>query len=91
MQEVGEEILEAVCELVNQKLEQYLALSKIIIYRGSVAQTEEIGEALKYPIYYCNVDDRAGKVRRIKELMDGKIQVIVATNALRIGVDLLDI
>jgi superfamily II DNA helicase RecQ len=34
------------------------------------------------------VDDRAGKAKRIKELMEG---VICATNALGLGVDLLDI
>ena len=64
--------MEAVCRLVKQKLEQYPAPSKIVVYRGSVAQTVEIGEALGCPIYYCNVDDRAGKARRIKELMEGK-------------------
>jgi hypothetical protein len=85
------EIVEAVCELVKQKLEQYLAPSKIVVYKGSVAQTVEIGKALECPIYYCNVDDQAGKARRMKELIKGKSRVIAATNALGIRVDLPDI
>jgi superfamily II DNA helicase RecQ len=59
-----------------------------VIYGGSVEQTIEIGEALWCPIYHRSVDDRAGKAKRIKELMEG---VICATNALGLGVDLLDI
>jgi len=51
----------------------------------------EIGEALQCPIYYCHVNDRAGKARRIKELREGKYRVISATNALGLEVDLLDI
>ena len=53
----GETVVEAICGLVKQKLEQYPAPSKIVVYGGSVEQTVEIGEALGCPIYYCNVDD----------------------------------
>jgi hypothetical protein len=42
------------------------------VYSKSVAQTVAIGEAIEYPIYYCNVDDQAGKARQIKELIEGK-------------------
>jgi len=76
---------------VKEKLEQYASPNKIVIYRGSIKQTVEIGEALQCPIYYYYVDDRAGKARRIKELREGKYQVILATNALGLKVDLLDI
>lgn len=61
------------------------------MYSRSVEQTIKIGEALDCPIYHRSVDDRAGKARRMKELMEGKIQVIAATNALGLGVDLPDI
>jgi superfamily II DNA helicase RecQ len=91
VQEVEGEILEAVCRLVKQKLEQYPVLSKIVVYRGNVAQTVEIGEALDCSIYYCNVNNQAGKARQIKELIEGKSQLIAATNVLGIGVDLPDI
>ena len=76
---------------MEEKLEKYAAPSKIIIYGGSVEQTIEIGEALGCPIYHHSVDNRAGKARRMKELMEGKHRVFCATNALGLGVDLLDI
>ena len=83
--------MDAICQLVTQKLEQYLAPNKIVVYGGSVEQTIAIGEALGCPIYHRGVDDRAGKARRMKELMEGKHRVISATNALGLGVDLPDI
>jgi hypothetical protein len=58
--------------LVKRKLEQYLAPSKIVVYGGRIEQTVAIGEALECPIYYYSVDDRAGKARRMKELIEGK-------------------
>ena len=55
VQEVGD-IIEAICQLVEEKLEKYAAPSKIIVYGGSVEQTIEIGEALGCPIYHYSVD-----------------------------------
>ena len=90
--EVEEEtIVEAISQLVAEKLEQYAAPSKIVVYGGSVDQTIEVGEALGCPIYHRNVDSRAGKAQRMKDLMEGKSRVISATNALGLGVDLADI
>lgn len=90
--EVGEEtVVEAICQLVAEKLEQYPAPSKIVVYGGSVDQTVEIGEALECPIYHRNVDNRAGKAERMKDLTEGKCRVISSTNALGLGVDLPDI
>jgi len=91
VQEVEGDTIEAIGQLVEEKLEQYAAPSKIIVYGGSVEQTIAIGEALECPIYHRNVDDRAGKARRMKELMEGKHRVIAATNALGLEVDLPDI
>jgi hypothetical protein len=53
----GETVVEGICQLVERKLEQYLAPSKIIVYSKSVTQTVAIEEAIRCPIYYCNVDD----------------------------------
>src|SRR5450432_3673130 len=89
--EEGETVVEVICQLVKRKLEQYLAPSKIVVYSGSIEQTVAIREVLEYPIYHRNIDDRAGKARRMKELIEGKHQVVCATNALRLGVDILDI
>ena len=91
VQEVEGDTIEVICRLVKEKLEKYAAPSKIIVYCGSVERTIKIGEALGCPIYHRSVDDRAGKARRMKELMEGKHRVICATNALGLGVDLPDI
>src|SRR5271168_1958367 len=50
--EKGETVVEAICQLVEKKLEQYLAPRKIVVYSRSVAQTVAIREALRCPIYY---------------------------------------
>jgi hypothetical protein len=55
--EKGETVVEAICQLVKKKLEQYLACSKIVVYGSSVEQTVEIGEALGCPIYHRSVND----------------------------------
>jgi superfamily II DNA helicase RecQ len=90
VQEVGDTI-EAICQLVKRKLEQYPAPGKIVVYGGSVEQTVAIGEALGCPIYHRGVDNRAGKAKRIKGLMEGKHRVVCATNAIGLGVDIPDI
>ena len=77
--------------MVKEKLEQYTVSSKIIVYSGSVEQTIAIGEALECPIYHCSIDDQAGKARCIKELIEERSLVIIATNTLELRVDLLDI
>jgi len=89
--EKGEAVVEAICRLVKKKLEQYPGPSKIVVYSGSVEQTVAIREALGCPIYHRNVDDRAGKARQMKELIEGRHRVISATNALGLGVDIPDI
>jgi hypothetical protein len=91
VQEVEREIVEEVQQLVEQKLKQYPVLSKIVVYRDSIAQTVEIEETLRCPIYHCSIDDRAEKARYIKDLIEERSRVIAAINALRIEVDLSDI
>ena len=77
--------------MVVEKLEQYIVPSKIVVYSSSINQTIEVGEALGCPIYYYNVDSHARKAQCIKDLIEGKSQVISATNALGLGVDLANI
>src|SRR5450432_3502659 len=91
VQEDEGDVIEVIYQLVKTKLEEYIAPSKIVIYSGSIEQTIEIGEALECPVYYYNIDDRARKARRMKELIEGSSRVIAATNALGLGVDLPDI
>jgi RecQ family ATP-dependent DNA helicase len=92
VQESGEESdVDAVCQLVTEKLEQYPAPGKIIVYSSRVTQAEELAEALDCPVYHRNVDSQIGKARRMREWLQGENRVIVATNALGLGVDIPDI
>jgi superfamily II DNA helicase RecQ len=86
-----EDATETICRLVKEKSEQYPAPAKIVIYGGSVNMTVALGEALGCATYHHQVDSRSGKARRMKELMDGSSRIIVATNALGLGVDIPDI
>lgn len=96
---VGRAIERAVLELVAEKLEQFPAPGKIIIYSSSVKGAESLGEALGCEVYHREVDNRDGKARRLKDWMDGRSccdgvgegRVIVATNALGLGIDVPDI
>ena len=49
--------IKAICRLVEEKLEKYVAPSKIIVYKGSIEKTIEIEEALECPIYHYSVDN----------------------------------
>jgi hypothetical protein len=54
---------------VKQKLKQYPASSKIVVYRKSIAQTVEIEKTLRCLIYHYSVDDQTEKTRHIKDLI----------------------
>jgi superfamily II DNA helicase RecQ len=91
-------ICEAILQLVQQKLEQYPAPAKIIIYCSNIKGAEGLGDVLGCDVYHRNVDSKDGKFRRLdnwRKARDngglGQGRVIVATNALGLGVDVPDI
>lgn len=91
-------IQEEVLDLVKRKLIEYPAPSKIVIYSSSVVGADKLGEALGCEVYHRTVDSQDGKARRLKEWMNGRVReglgqgrVIVATNALGLGIDVPDI
>ena len=59
--EFGREDIAAVCRLVEQKLEEYTAPAKIIIYSRSIITTQEMSSALDCHAYYRDVGDAAIK------------------------------
>jgi RecQ family ATP-dependent DNA helicase len=83
--------IDVVCRVVQEKLEQYAAPGKIIVYSSKVTQAEKLGELLGCPVYHRNVDDHIGKAQRMREWLRGDNRVIVATTALGLGVDIPDI
>lgn len=85
-------------ELVNQKLVEYPWPAKIIIYCQRVEATEAMAEELGCDAYHREVDTRDGKAERLRAWMSGLKRdqygdgrVIVATNALGLGIDVPDI
>jgi superfamily II DNA helicase RecQ len=81
----------AVYRLVEQKLEEYAAPAKIIIYSSSIVTTQEVSSALDCHAYYRDVGDAAVKdeIRKAWESADGR--VVVATNAFGLGINQLDV
>ena len=78
--------------VVHEKLARYNDNSKIIVYSSKIVRAEQLGVLLECPVYHRNVDSRQGKKRRMQAWMSGgQSRVIVATNALGLGVDIPDI
>jgi len=61
---------------------------KVVVYYNTVGKVKRIAEVLSCNIYYYNI---VGKDSMLINFIEGKQQVIVATSALGMGVDILDI
>lgn len=78
-----------ICELVAQLKERYPAPATMIVYCGNTKRAEAIAAALGCDVYHASVDIPAGKDKRITAWMKGEdpYRVIVATNAMGLGID----
>jgi superfamily II DNA helicase RecQ len=76
-----------VVPLVGQKLGQFPA-GKIIVYGASIQRVQEVAAELGCEAYYRDVDDRSEVFQRV---VGASCRVVVATNALGLGIDLPDI
>jgi hypothetical protein len=58
---------DTVCWLIQGKLAQYLAPTKIIVYGRTIKQTTELSQALDCYKYYCEVSDYKKKEEIIEQ------------------------
>jgi len=63
---------------------------RAIVYAGTIDRVERLGKMLGCEVYHSKVDTVAGKTRRLKAWIKGG-GLIVATNALGLGVDVPDV
>ena len=82
---------DAICQLVGEKLEQYAAPAKIIVYGGTIERTQELSKALGCYQYYREVGDRDEKGAIMERWQRGNGRLIVATNAFGLGIDAPDV
>jgi superfamily II DNA helicase RecQ len=84
---------EAVCQLVAEKLEQYPAPVKIIVYSSSIETIKELGskEALNCHTYYADVGSTEEKDQMQQRWGKADGRVIVASNAFGLGINQPDV
>jgi superfamily II DNA helicase RecQ len=71
--------------IISDRLQQYVEdNSRIIVYGGQVENCKQLAEKLDCEAYYADSED---KTSALQNWLDGKKQVIVATNALGLGID----
>jgi superfamily II DNA/RNA helicase len=85
------EEVQAVRGLVAQKLEEYPAPAKVIIYCSSIVGIKELGKELDCPMYYAEVGSEAEKKQIRRRWESGEERVVVASNAFGLGIDQPDV
>jgi Helicase conserved C-terminal domain len=78
---------EMVIRTVQEKLAEYPA-GKIMVYGNSVGRVKQMATALECEAYYRDVDDKNEVFQRV---VGATCRVVVATNALGLGIDIPDI
>lgn len=80
----------AVAEIQAQEEQLARLGGKMIVYARSRAGVEKLAEMIGYPAFHAKMQDR--EKRRILTTFSGEgVQVVVATNALGMGIDIPDI
>lgn len=96
---IEDSLEEAVQKIVEQKLRQYAAPAKIIVYSGTIDAAKRLASRMGCSVFYSQVDTRDGKLALLADWIHGRgpgttdlaRRVIVASNALGLGIDVPDI
>jgi superfamily II DNA helicase RecQ len=83
--------IDAVGEIIRQKLIQYPAPAKIIIYSSSIEMIEEMGVRLGYPMYYAGVGNEKQKAHIQQQWENATQRVAICSNAFGLGIDQPDV
>ena len=84
----AEDIDKKVIEIIGDWLYQYLAEGRAIIYAGRVEHCKRLAESLNCAAYFAGLEDKA---KSLQKWLKGERRVIVATNALGLGIDVPDV
>lgn len=86
--DLAKEVLEeAIARVVEEKKAQYPLPGQVIIYSGTVQQTQDLAAVLGCTSYYRAVGTGREKSAIVQRLTESQEQVFTATNALGLGVD----
>ena len=85
---VAEDIDAEIKNLISIWLQQYSESGRIIVYGGQVEHCKKLAAELGCAAYFAKSED---KTAALQDWLDGKTQVIVATNALGLGIDVPDV
>ena len=85
----GERVEDKVAAEVR-RVERASANSKVVVYYRRVKQAKELAERLGCPVFHSKVDGAEGKARRLKGWAETG-RLMVATNAMGVGLDVADI
>jgi hypothetical protein len=90
--------IEAVRRVLDGRLREYPWPAKMIVYCQSIEQTKAVAAELGCDAYYREIDTRDGKAARLQQWIGdvqrelyGEGRVIMATNALGLGIDIPNI
>ena len=91
-------VVAEVIQVIEAKCAQYPAPAKMVVYCSNKVAAEKLAEAIGCDIYHRDIDTEDGKARRLKAWMNSsdassgvRDRIIVATNALGLGIDVPDI
>ena len=76
--------------LEARRMEKDNASGKVVVYCRRIEQAKELAERLECPVFFSKVDGAVGKAQRLKGWMETG-RLIVATNAMGVGLDVPDI
>jgi RecQ family ATP-dependent DNA helicase len=89
--EEGIDQIDAVGQMIRDKLKQYPAPAKVIVYSSSIDTIKEMGEQLGYPMYYADVGSEKQKAHIQQQWENATQRVIICSNAFGLGIDQPDV